>query len=178
MQSTKSMLINKDGTTATSTGPLAKSRQTYFPCLVMRQALLGVFLGFVLIDLVFDLDSLDGNFEAPTSFYQHRNHTIPSVRMTILLQIPLGLVVLTQLFYAVKHRTWASTLSFICTLAANMGGARVMTVRAAMDDSNPLLLHEQLIQIAWLHIVMFPIIIVAMITAREQPQVRKSKKLQ
>ena len=128
----------------------------------MRQVVLGIFLGFILIDLAFDLDALEGRFDAPQSFYFHRNETIPSTRMTVLLQLPLLLVLLSQLYGAVQHRTWRAFLSLVLSLGALGGGNHVMGLRAAMSTANPSLLQQQLVEVAWTHVVMLPLVVSAM----------------
>ena len=143
----------------------------------MRQVLLGVFLGFVLIDLVFDLESLNGDFEAPLSFYQHRNHTIPALRMTVLLQIPLMCTLLAQFYGMVTQRTWMSVVSFFFTLAAMIGGNRVMGLREEMEKETvtTLLLQQHLTDIAITHAIMLPLLIVAVVTAKPNNPVPRSK---
>ena len=140
---------------------------------MIRQVLLGVFLGFVLIDLVFDLESINGNFDAPLSFYQHRNITIPSLRMTILLQLPLICTILSQFYYLVTKRTFMSLLSFIFTLIAMAGGNHVMGLRSLMNESNDILIKEQLIEIAWTHVIMFPVLLIAILTSYSSSSSKK-----
>lgn len=144
----------------------------------MRQALLGVFLGFVLIDLVFDLESIDGNFDAPTSFYIHRNETISPTRTMILLQIPLLSTLLFQVIGVIKARSWQSILSLILTLGAMFGGNHVIGLRGQMNTGNTTLLHAQLVEVAWTHVIMLPLLLGAIFLTRNQPCTKTKLKSQ
>ena len=147
-----------------------------------RLVLLGVFLGFVLIDLAFDVESARGRYDTSKDFYFGRQQHDPRSRF-VLLALPLGLLLLVSVAAVLGRPSWANGAGMLCVLAANACGSFVIGQRVSMDEWQLAGAHAVggeaeaeaeiercLVRICYAHFAMLPILVAgAVFTSRDGP---------
>ncbi|CAJ1458400.1 unnamed protein product [Effrenium voratum] len=117
-------------------------------------ATVGIFQGFVLIDLAFDVESLRGKFSSSKPFYQGREEH-PALDRLALLQAPLLLALLSTVYVAIRDRSWQNWSALVLLLAAMFGGSNVVKLRDYMKEHREEeVVHPSLVNIAWIHVLM------------------------
>ena len=129
----------------------------------LRLLLLGVFLGFLLIDLAFDMESIAGKFSTSSAFYLGRDEH-DGLRRALLLQAPLLLCLALFGARCIRPRCWHDVLALLCVMCAMGGGSHVLSQRtllSAVASDRPLERQELLTRIAWTHVAMLPLLLLA-----------------
>ena len=125
---------------------------------IFRAAAVGVFQGYVLIDLCFDVESLRGKFSSSRPFYMGRDEHPKFPDRLLILQLPMLLALMSMLYVSlVRDRCWQNIAALVLLLGSLFGGSQVLKLRetmASQRDSDSLV-HAALVEIAWVHVAMF-----------------------
>lgn len=129
----------------------------------MRAAGLGVFMGFILIDLAFDLESMAGDVSSSKPFYFARaRHGVAS---RLILLGPLFLTLVLQLIACWRYRLPEDIFALVLNIAANCGGAYVLAKRKEMEAAAPEEVPSLLAAIGYAHVAMLPLALSAVLLA-------------
>jgi hypothetical protein len=129
----------------------------------LRLLLLGVFLGFLLLDLAFDFESIAGKFDTSLDFYLGRDKH-DALSRALLMQGPLLLCLALFAARGIRWRCWHDLLALLCVMFAMVGGSHVLSQRAllsAIASDRPLERQQLLTRIAWTHVAMLPLLLLA-----------------
>ena len=125
---------------------------------VFRAAAVGVFQGYVLIDLCFDIESLRGKFSSSKPFYMGRGEHPAFPDRFLILQLPMLLALSSMLYVSlVRDRCWQNVASLLLLLGSLLAGSRVLKLRESMvaQQDSDTAVHAALVNIAWIHVSMF-----------------------
>ena len=124
---------------------------------IFRAAAIGVFQGYVLIDLCFDVESLRGKFSSSRPFYMGRDEHPKFPDRLLILQLPMLLALMSTIYVSVRDRCWQNIAALVLLLGSLFAGSQVLKLRetmASQRDSDSIV-HAALVEIAWVHVAMF-----------------------
>eukprot|EP01006_Ploeotia_vitrea_P053994 TRINITY_DN67836_c4_g2_i1.p1 TRINITY_DN67836_c4_g2~~TRINITY_DN67836_c4_g2_i1.p1 ORF type:complete len:138 (-),score=1.76 TRINITY_DN67836_c4_g2_i1:166-579(-) len=127
----------------------------------LRTLSVGVFVGYVLMDLAFDFETLRGN-PARVFYLERGQHGVLS---RLILVLPLLGCIIVHLLPIFITSTTTDVVALALCIAVNGLGAMVMKLRAEMDK-NPKetkLVQNNLNKIAKLHIAMLVLMLPLMV---------------
>ena len=125
---------------------------------IFRAAAVGIFEGYVLIDLCFDIESLRGKFSSSKPFYLGRQEHPAFPDRLLILQLPMLLALLSMVYVSlIADRCWQNFVSLLLLLGSLFAGSRVLKLRDSMaeDTNSDSAVHAALVDIAWIHVFMF-----------------------
>ncbi|CAE6964941.1 unnamed protein product [Symbiodinium natans] len=122
-----------------------------------RAATVGVFQGYVLIDLCFDIESLRGKFSSSKPFYLGRGEHPAFPDRLLILQLPMLLALASMLYVSlVRDRCWPNAIALVLLLGSLFAGNQVLKLRESMaSQKSDGAVHAALVEVAWLHVLMF-----------------------
>jgi len=94
----------------------------------LHVVLIGILIGFTLIDLAFDLECFNKNFQNPLQFYTLREKHRPLNRF-LTLQLPLVALILFTVGAVIQKPILSNMIAMVLIVAANFCGNVVINQR-------------------------------------------------
>mmetsp|Transcript_29913 Transcript_29913/g.56100 ORF Transcript_29913/g.56100 Transcript_29913/m.56100 type:complete len:154 (-) Transcript_29913:96-557(-) len=124
---------------------------------LFRAVTIGIFQGYVLIDLCFDIESIRGKFTSSKPFYLGRGEHPAFPDRFLILQLPMLLALASTCYVGLLHdRSWQNIGALLLLFGSLFQGNRVLQLRQNMSQNqDSASVETALVEIAWIHVAMF-----------------------